>query len=167
MSTTADSRRPSRRQRAFPSWLPAVAVLAVVAVFVFGDLIADSAPGDSQATSESTMVTDAGNDTATDTGRAFSELAKIEAGTLPIEARNTLDLILDGGPFPFSRDDTVFQNRERLLPIRPEGYYREYTVITPGEDDRGPRRIVAGADGGLYFTVDHYDSFVEIIGVNR
>lgn len=83
---------------------------------------------------------------------------------LPGEARATLALILRGGPFPYSRDGTVFQNRERLLPLRERGYYREYTVPTPGARDRGARRIVAGGDPPevFYYTPDHYRSFQRI-----
>ena len=78
---------------------------------------------------------------------------------LPRQARDTVRLILAGGPFPFDRHGATFQNREGLLPARPRGYYREYTVITPGSNDRGARRIVAGEGGELYYTDDHYDSF--------
>ena len=81
---------------------------------------------------------------------------------LPPEAAATVALIDAGGPFPYTQDGAVFQNRERLLPIRRSGYYREYTVVTPGADDRGPRRIVTGADGEMYWTSDHYDSFAWI-----
>ena len=93
-----------------------------------------------------------------------SNLNPVLAEQLPAEAITTLELIAQDGPYPFSRDDSVFQNREQLLPDRPRGHYREYTVITPGEDDRGARRIVAGADGELYYTSDHYQSFNEIVG---
>lgn len=89
-------------------------------------------------------------------------LAEIALDNLPREARRTLDLIRTGGPFPYSRDGTVFGNRERLLPAKPRGYYREYTVVTPGSRDRGARRIVAGAGGERYYTDDHYDSFRRI-----
>lgn len=82
---------------------------------------------------------------------------------LPREALQTLALIQRGGPFPYRQDGTIFQNRERRLPIRPRGYYREYTVRTPGERDRGARRIVAGAGGEIYYTADHYESFVRVI----
>lgn len=82
---------------------------------------------------------------------------------LPREARTTLRLIEQGGPFPYSKDGTVFQNREGILPSRPRGYYHEYTVITPGENDRGARRIVTGERGELYYTDDHYDSFSRIM----
>jgi ribonuclease T1 len=82
---------------------------------------------------------------------------------LPRAARETLRLIERDGPFPYDKDGSVFQNREGLLPDRQRGYYREYTVITPGENDRGARRIVAGEDGELYYTDDHYDSFQRIM----
>jgi ribonuclease T1 len=81
---------------------------------------------------------------------------------LPPEAATTVALIIAGGPFPYRQDGAVFENREGLLPDEPSGFYREYTVPTPGEDDRGARRIVAGADGSLYWTADHYDSFAWI-----
>jgi len=82
---------------------------------------------------------------------------------LPPEARETLALIDQGGPFPFSRDGVVFQNRERLLPQQPQGYYQEYTVITPGSRDRGARRIVTGEAGERYYTDDHYASFYVVV----
>jgi len=80
---------------------------------------------------------------------------------LPREAVATLEAIERGGPFPYDRDGSVFQNRERLLPEQPRGYYREYTVITPGSRDRGARRIVAGGQPPdvYYYTDDHYRSF--------
>lgn len=82
---------------------------------------------------------------------------------MPLEARRTLALIRAGGPFPYAQDGRTFQNREKLLPIRERGYYREYTVKTPGAKDRGARRIVAGRGGELYYTEDHYRSFRRII----
>ena len=81
---------------------------------------------------------------------------------LPPEAGETVARIDAGGPFPYRQDDAVFQNREGLLPARPEGFYREYTVETPGSPDRGARRIVTGQDGEMYWTADHYDSFAWI-----
>jgi ribonuclease T1 len=81
---------------------------------------------------------------------------------LPPEARETLSCIEAGGPFPYKQDGRVFQNRERRLPQRPRGYYREYTVKTPGARDRGARRIVAGREGEYYYTEDHYRSFRRI-----
>lgn len=83
---------------------------------------------------------------------------------LPLEARTTLRLIDAGGPFPYRRDGIEFQNRERLLPEQPRGYYREYTVPTPGSKDRGARRIITGGKPPLvfYYTSDHYKSFRRI-----
>jgi len=88
---------------------------------------------------------------------------EISTAELPPEAVITLGLIESGGPFPYSRDGTVFYNYEGLLPAKPGGYYHEYTVITPGESDRGARRIVAGAGGEYYYTDDHYNSFRRIV----
>lgn len=86
--------------------------------------------------------------------RALSEL--------PAEAAAIWRLIEKGGPFPYREDGTVFGNRERLLPVEQTGYYREYTVQTPGGDDRGARRIVTGSAGELYYTADHYSTFVVV-----
>lgn len=87
----------------------------------------------------------------------------IHVSQLPPEARDTLALIRRGGPFPYAKDGAVFHNREGLLPARPRGYYREYTVPTPGARDRGARRIVAGREGDLWYTADHYRSFKRIL----
>ncbi len=80
---------------------------------------------------------------------------------LPPEALDTLGLIARGGPFPHRQDGATFQNREQRLPARPRGYYREYTVRTPGSRDRGARRIVAGGDppAEFFYSDDHYRSF--------
>jgi len=88
-------------------------------------------------------------------------IADVPVAALPAEARATLALIKAGGPFSYARDDSVFSNREQLLPPRRRGYYREYTVTTPGARDRGARRIVGGA-GEYYYTDDHYNSFRRI-----
>jgi len=94
------------------------------------------------------------------------EIRDVAVSQLPREARETLVLIRRGGPFPYAKDGTVFFNRERLLPLQSRGYYREYTVPTPGARDRGARRIVAGGDprwaGEYYYTRDHYRSFRRI-----
>ncbi len=81
---------------------------------------------------------------------------------LPAEVGRTLTLIAAGGPFPYRNDGSVFGNRERLLPLEPAGYYREYTVPTPGARDRGARRLVLGGSGEIYYTGDHYRSFTRI-----
>ena len=89
-------------------------------------------------------------------------LPEVRLEQLPSEAALTLALIKRGGPFPYRRDGTVFGNRERLLPLEERGYYREYTVPTPGAKDRGARRIVAGRRAEYYYTDDHYASFRRI-----
>jgi ribonuclease T1 len=79
---------------------------------------------------------------------------------LPDQAYDTLDLIDQGGPFPYDQDGQVFQNREGILPAHSTGYYHEYTVVTPGSPDRGARRIVTGQSFEEdYYTSDHYASF--------
>ncbi|MEV0090882.1 ribonuclease [Streptomyces sp. NPDC050738] len=79
---------------------------------------------------------------------------------LPSQAHDTLDLIDAGGPFPYSQDGVVFQNREGVLPSQSTGYYHEYTVITPGSSTRGARRIVTGTKTAEdYYTADHYVTF--------
>lgn len=91
-----------------------------------------------------------------------SSLPWIAESRLPPEARDTLALIDDGGPYPYAEDDETFGNREGVLPDRDHGYYREYTVDTPGLDHRGARRIVTGAKTEYYWTEDHYGSFSRI-----
>lgn len=86
---------------------------------------------------------------------------------LPPEAQATHRLVLSGGPFPYPKDGIVFGNRERLLPFKPRGHYREYTVKTPGSKDRGARRIVCGGvpptqPEACFYTADHYASFTRI-----
>jgi len=89
---------------------------------------------------------------------------------LPREAGDTLALIKRGGPFPFHKDGVTFQNREHRLPVKPRGYYTEYTVRTPGRADRGARRIIAGkgttgtaaSSGEYYYSDDHYETFRRI-----
>ena len=93
---------------------------------------------------------------------AAPPLGEIRADALPPEASHTIRLIRAGGPFPFEKDGSVFFNREHLLPPRQRDYYREYTVASPGARDRGARRIVAGRGGELYYTRDHYRSFLRI-----
>ncbi len=108
--------------------------------------------------------TDTGPASETPTGGTDPEsgLPVVAAADLPAEARDTLALIDQGGPYPYDQDDETFRNDEELLPEHPEGYYREYTVETPGAEDRGARRIVAGSGGEFYWTDDHYSSFSRI-----
>ena len=89
-------------------------------------------------------------------------MPEVAVAELPAQARETLELIRRGGPFPYERDGAAFGNFEKLLPLKERGYYREYTVNTPGAKSRGARRIVAGRGGELYYTGDHYQSFRRI-----
>ena len=88
----------------------------------------------------------------------------LSATELPVQARDVLAKISEGGPFRYDKDGTVFGNRERLLPRKKRGFYREYTVPTPGVSHRGARRIVCGGEeprspDACYYTEDHYGSF--------
>lgn len=94
----------------------------------------------------------------------LGQAAVVALASLPPQARDTHRLILAGGPFPYDKDGTVFRNRERLLPPKARGYYREYTVRTPGRKNRGARRIVCGGvpptqPSACFYTDDHYASF--------
>jgi ribonuclease T1 len=92
-----------------------------------------------------------------------SGLPTVPVSALPAEARSVLAAIDRGGPYAHRQDDTVFGNFEALLPERPDGYYHEFTVATPGSPDRGERRLVVGQDGDIYYTSDHYESFRQVI----
>jgi len=92
---------------------------------------------------------------------AFQEEVRLK--DLPAEARQTLEAVKKNGPFPYARDGATFSNREARLPKKARGYYREYTVKTPGAQDRGARRIVAGRGGEYFYTDDHYRTFRRIV----
>ena len=87
------------------------------------------------------------------------ETSDIPYAALPAEAKLTIALIRKGGPFPYAKDGAIFGNREAILPAQKRGYYREYTVKTPGERTRGARRIIWGRGGEFYYTDDHYNHF--------
>lgn len=135
--------------------------VALAAVVLFSGLSgALSVGGIGLAASSVAQAREAAPVAATQAAVALSEL--------PAQARQTHRLILAGGPFPYpNKDGSVFGNRERLLPREPRGYYREYTVPTPGSRDRGARRIVCGGNQPrspdvCYYTQDHYASFKRI-----
>jgi len=87
----------------------------------------------------------------------------INATDLPKEARHTIVLIKKGGPYPYRKDGSVFGNFEKLLPLHERGYYKEFTVPSPGARDRGARRIILGKTGELYYTDNHYASFRRVL----
>ncbi|MCT4357477.1 guanine-specific ribonuclease N1 and T1 [Streptomyces sp. Je 1-79] len=105
--------------------------------------------------------TAAGDGAPAPTGSSGLETVRVD--DLPAEARATLELIERGGPFPYEKDGATFSNFERILPRQQRGHYREYTVRTPGADDRGARRLVIGRDGEIFYTDDHYESFREVV----
>jgi ribonuclease T1 len=134
-------RRALRRQSQMKAWLAAM----LVAVAASAGGVALAKQGDSSSDSSATVAVSA----------------------LPREAQDTQRLILAGGPFPYSKDGAVFGNRERSLPRRARGHYREYTVVTPGARNRGARRIVCGGEKPTapevcYYTADHYSTFRRI-----
>ena len=79
-----------------------------------------------------------------------------------VDLRPTQAAIEAGPPYPFNRDGITFQNRSADLPLQTEGYYREFTVPTPGALDRGPQRIIVGNNGEMYYTPDHYSTFIPL-----
>ncbi len=98
---------------------------------------------------------------------AVAAISNCALSSLPSQAADTLRLIHSGGPFPYSQDGTVFQNREGILPSQSTGYYHEYTVKTPGSSDRGARRLIGGGSpvtnpAYVYYTGDHYASFCKV-----
>jgi ribonuclease T1 len=99
---------------------------------------------------------------------SVAERSTVALAQLPAEAQQTHRLIQSGGPFPYRKDGSVFGNRERLLPVHPRGFYREYTVTTPGARDRGARRMICGglrlrAPDACFYSSDHYASFGRIV----
>ncbi len=130
-----------------------VALVGLILLVVAGWFVRGLVAGDtnSEATDAAAGVPGTGS------GLPVSALS-----ALPDEAAGTWRLIERGGPFPYAEDGRVFGNRERRLPAESSGYYREYTVGTPGSRDRGARRIVTGSGGELYYSADHYSSFVVV-----
>ncbi|WP_203591185.1 ribonuclease [Streptomyces sp. SID13031] len=128
----------------------AAVVIAMMVITLAASLLGCSASSSGTATKD------------TPTKDSVSGLLFVPAADLPKEAQQTLALIDKGGPYPYSRDGVVFGNFEKILPKQNKGYYHEYTVKTPGEKDRGARRIVTGKGDERYYTDDHYKSFRRI-----
>lgn len=159
----------SRRRRAATILLAVVAVLVVAAVaFVSSGASSSSVTGASasgvsgQAPARNSSAASGGVQAAT-TLQAPPGMRQIALSALPAEAQAVVAKIDHGGAFHYRQDGVAFANRERRLPAEPRGYYREYTVATPGQADRGPRRIVAGRGGELYYTGDHYRTFSWVV----
>jgi len=73
--------------------------------------------------------------------------------------RPTIERIERGKRLRFSHDGSVFENRERRLPIKSSGYYREFIHPTPDDDGPGGQRVVIGREGEVFYTPDHYKTF--------
>ena len=154
-----------RNRSMIPLLITTLVVLAMVA-FGGAGLLGGQTEGTTPGTASSPASTPGGaaasgaaKQSAPHRAANPSSLPEIRESALPVEGRRILALIRAGGPFQYSQDDQVFGNFERVLPVRDRGYYREYTVPTPGETDRGARRIVAGNGGEKYYTGDHYATF--------
>jgi ribonuclease T1 len=136
----------------------AVMLAGVLVLSLVGGLLSSTSTNTGSGTDSSVATVDAPPVTQ------VSDLPFVTIDALPPEAVETLQLVVQGGPYPYDRDGVVFQNREGLLPPEAEGYYREYTVTTPGEEGRGARRIVVGGELDVgYYTDDHYESFREVV----
>lgn len=173
------SRRGAARRARTAAVVAVMLVLALVAVLVglVGSGGSRAVPAGTGTSARPTSTGTPGTARATATQRrspaatrstpsgrdAETGLRVVALGSLPPEAQATVALIDAGGPFPYAQDGVTFGNNERLLPAHPRGWYREYTVRTPGERDRGPRRIVTGDDDRvIFYTADHYGSFVRV-----
>lgn len=142
-----------------------ITVVLLVGVWWLQSRAGDDTADPERAT-ESPSATATPRASATPTAAASRDedgIPYVDLADLPPEAAETVDLIDAGGPFPYpGKDGSTFGNFEGVLPDRPRGYYTEYTVETPGLDHRGARRIIAGDEGELYWTEDHYESFERI-----
>lgn len=135
-----------KEMRSIPGWCVAFAIV----VFFAASSALPLAQAQAQAYSDASPAV------------IMQGIPEVAVAGLPREARETLRLIRQGGPFAYERDGVTFGNYEKRLPLRGRGYYREYTVKTPGIRNRGARRIIVGRDGGAYYTDDHYASFRRI-----
>ncbi|AKU18798.1 hypothetical protein VV02_10050 [Luteipulveratus mongoliensis] len=141
----------------YRNWVAVIiGLLLLILVIVWG---ARSGSPDPMSTPSADNRTSA---TGTASTVPTSNLPTIAYDQLPPEAQRTLALIAKGGPYPYRQDGVTFQNRERGLPIQPRGYYKEFTVVTPGSKDRGARRVIKARDGTVFYTDDHYESFRRI-----
>ncbi|MFW0774148.1 ribonuclease domain-containing protein [Paenarthrobacter nitroguajacolicus] len=141
-------------------------VVLVVAMVGGGSLTAPTtttAPGSATASPAAAGPAATNQSSTNPSSTNPSTLPAMNASQLPKEARQTLALIAKGGPYPYDRDGVNFGNFEGLLPKKSGGFYKEYTVPTPGESDRGARRIIVGKDSAKYYTPDHYESFTFIV----
>ena len=137
--------------------LSLVALVVLIGYYIWQQQgSADTEPSSDPQSSPSAEQTSGANSGSAD------GLPTVELDDLPPEAEDTVELIDSDGPYPYDKDGSTFGNFEGLLPDHQRGYYEEYTVETPGSNDRGARRIILADDGTLYWTDDHYESFSRI-----
>lgn len=147
---------------------PLLALALLIALLVIGYVVRAVDPGSDGPGGGSGASASSASSTVPSSGaRESSASAGVALSSLPSQVADTVRLIRAGGPFRYPRNDgATFHNNERTLPRQSDGYYREYTVPTPGSPDRGPRRVVTGRNGQFYYTADHYASF-RLIDVTR
>jgi ribonuclease T1 len=142
-----------------------VALVGLIALVVVGWFVRDLREPDTATTPVGSASPSASISVSTGgvPGAKASGLDVKSLSSLPAEAGATWKLIEANGPFPYPRNDGVtFQNREKRLPQQKAGYYKEYTVPTPGSPDRGARRLVTGSEKEVFYTGDHYSTFVVV-----
>ena len=151
-----DNKNHDTKSSSLRKWLYLIVMVALIGLALWenADALFPSVPEELKPTTSKTV---------SEPVKSVSGYREMNVSELPGEALDTLKLIKEGGTFPYSQDNTVFSNREGLLPKKSGGYYREYTVKTPGSPDRGARRIVAGEGGEYYYTSNHYLSFRLIV----
>ena len=134
---------------------PLVALVALVVALIVGYAVRGTgSDGDSPDRSPASASASAS------AGASTATAGEVALSTLPPQVATTVRLIRSDGPFPYPRNDgVVFHNNEHVLPRQADGYYREYTVPTPGSDDRGARRLITGRAGEYFYTDDHYETF--------
>ncbi|RSM35146.1 ribonuclease N [Amycolatopsis balhimycina DSM 5908] len=133
-------------------------LVLVLGGWLVKDVLSDGSSSPAPSTSASVPAHGGAAVPGADSGLPVKALS-----ALPPQAADTWKLVEKGGPYPFPRnDDVVFENREKRLPAKKSGYYHEYTVKTPGSADRGARRLITGQAHELYYTGDHYASFVVV-----
>ncbi|HUQ59499.1 ribonuclease domain-containing protein [Lentzea sp.] len=138
-----------------------VALVGLVALVVIGWFVKDGSSGAPPPGTTKPVVTSSVSGESVPGARSGLDVEALSK--LPAEAGKTWKLIEANGPFPYPRNDGVtFENREKRLPQQKSGYYKEYTVPTPGSPDRGARRMVTGSEEEVFYTGDHYSTFVVV-----
>lgn len=137
----------------------------LVSLLLIGCLVWWSTSGDPSDDAPASSPSATSSTTAAAPGLPSLDDITISIGDLPPEAVDVLAAIEAGGPYAYPKDGSVFGNREKLLPLEKRGYYREYTVPTPGSEDRGARRFVVGGGGEVYYSADHYQTFRRVRAV--